>query len=35
MLKTLLSKENLPLTLVALLVALGWLSLISVLVANA
>ncbi len=35
MFKTFLSKENLPMTLVATLVVLGWLSLISVLVANA
>ena len=35
MLKTLLSQENLPMTLLVALVALGWLSLISVLVANA
>jgi hypothetical protein len=35
MLKTLLSEENLPLTLVSVLIALAWLSLISVLIANA
>jgi hypothetical protein len=35
MLKTLLSEENLPMTLVSVLIALAWLSLISVLIANA
>ena len=35
MFKTLLSHENLPMTLVSVLVALAWLSLISVLIANA
>lgn len=35
MFKNFLSQENLPLTLVSVLIALGWLSLISVLIANA
>jgi hypothetical protein len=35
MFKTILSQENLPMTLVGVLVALAWLSLISVLIANA
>jgi hypothetical protein len=35
MFKTILSQENLPMTLVIVLVALAWLSLISVLIANA
>jgi hypothetical protein len=35
MLKTLLSEESLPMTLVSVLIALAWLSLISVLIANA
>lgn len=35
MFKTFFSPENLPMVLVALLVTLAWLSLISVLVANA
>lgn len=35
MFKTILSPENLPMTLVGVLVALAWLSLISVLIANA
>ena len=34
MFKTVLSKENLPMTLVVALIALAWLSLISVLIAN-
>lgn len=34
MLKTLFSKENLPMTAVVLLVILGWLSLLSVLLAH-
>ncbi len=35
MLKTLLSPDNLPMTLVSVLIAMSWLSLISVLIANA
>lgn len=34
MIKTLFSKENLPMTLVAALVLLGWMSFLSVILAN-
>ncbi len=34
MIKTLFSKENFPMTLVVALIVLGWLSLLSVLIAN-
>lgn len=34
MFKTILSKENLPMTLVVALIVLAWLSLFSVLIAN-
>lgn len=35
MFKTILSKDNLPMTLVVALIVLAWLSLFSVLIANA
>jgi hypothetical protein len=34
MIKTMFSKENLPLTVVVILVAMGWLSFLSVILAN-